>query len=543
VERAAKQVLIDGRLVAAGTEFVRDVCIIGAGPAGISIVDRLRGSGLSIALLESGGFDPSLKNQKLYRGDNVGHPYFRLDACRFRLFGGSTNRWGGWSRPLDPSDFEQRAWVPNSGWPIDSADLSGYYGDVARLLELPTVRFDQDHWNKRLPPPMALDGSDFENSIFQYSPETNFGEKYRAVLLEDRDVTILLNTNAIEVDLDPGTSRVGGVQVEAIDRPAFTVRAKMFVLATGGLENPRLLLASRQDRTAGLGNEHDVVGRYFMEHLHVPVGHLIADGAARNRGFYRKAIAGSGGTRGVITPTEAARKKHQLLGCSIALEDGRYNFGTPYQGWPPELTMAPVRTMRALRRTRMSRIADYSKTLLEETYNLEHRWETARIARAAALRTPSGPGPIDPASLCSIYFRSEQAPDPESRVTLSPKRDPLGLQRIRLDWRVNRVETDAITSWLDRFAELCVQRHLGTVIRPAEDWADRIIGGPHHMGTTRMSVDPKYGVVDRDCKVHSIENLYIAGSSTFPTGGYANPTFTLIALALRLADRIRSCLV
>jgi choline dehydrogenase-like flavoprotein len=141
--------------------------------------------------------------------------------------------------------------------------------------------------------------------------------------------------------------------------------------------------------------------------------------------------------------------------------------------------------------------------------------------------------------VCSLYFRSEQAPDPDSRLTLSDRRDALGMPELRLDWRVNQVDIDAISGWLAALDGDVRAAQLGRVVPPRAGWERKIIGGPHHIGTTRMSASARSGVVDAQCRVHSVENLYVAGSSVFVTGGYANPTFTLVALALRLADTLR----
>jgi choline dehydrogenase-like flavoprotein len=270
--------LIDGRSVAPGAEFTCAVCIVGAGPAGIAIADRLRGSGLSICLVESGGFDPELRTQRLYSGENVGHPYFRLDWCRFRLFGGSTNRWGGWCRPLGPFDYEKRDWVPHSGWPICESSVRPYYPDAARLLELPNAEFDVSWWNSRMSEAFPLEGTNFENALYQFSPQTNFGEVHGKKLFDAPNITTFVHANVTELLLDDGTNRIGTVVATAIGREPFSIKPRMVVLASGGIENPRLLLASRHDRPAGLGNEHDLVGRFFMEHLHVPAGHLVSNG-------------------------------------------------------------------------------------------------------------------------------------------------------------------------------------------------------------------------------------------------------------------------
>jgi len=526
----------DARSVPRGAEFACDLCVVGAGPAGIAIVDRLRESGLSIVLLESGGFDPELPAQRLFRGENLGHVYFRLDACRFRLFGGSTNRWGGWCRPLEPVDFERREWLPWSGWPIGEAALEPYHADTAKLFELSDARFDMAAWRDRLPSPLPLEDTEFENVFFQYSPETNFGEAYRARLLAAANVRTLLHANLTGLELEPESGRVGMLRVRALTGQAFAVRARAVVLAAGGIENARLLLASRANRAAGLGNEFDTVGRFFMEHLHVPAGHLLAARGAPGRRFYRKASYDGVQVRGVVSPTAAGQERHQLLATSIAIEPASYSFGTPFLGLPPALTFGPILAYRKLRGGRFKAVVESLKRNAERAAGIPTRLQTWRAARTA--RAQAGVGSAD-GPMYSLYFRSEQAPDPASRVLLSDRRDALGVPEVKLDWRVNRVDTDAITGWLDVFDRAVRSRGIGRVIAPAQGWQREIIGGPHHMGTTRMSADPRHGVVDEHCRVHSVDNLYVAGCSVFATGGYANPTFTLVALALRLADTLR----
>ena len=170
--------LIDARSVDGGSAFECDLCVVGSGPAGIAIADRLRDSGLNLMLLEAGGQDYELPAQKLYRGQIVGRPYYRLDACRWRMFGGGTNRWGGWCRPLDRADYAERAWLALSGWPISAESLQVYEEAAATLFELPSPRFDLDAWRDRMPSPLALDGTNFENGLIQHSPETNFADRY-----------------------------------------------------------------------------------------------------------------------------------------------------------------------------------------------------------------------------------------------------------------------------------------------------------------------------------------------------------------------------
>jgi len=529
-------VLVDARSVSEQTPLVHDLCVVGAGAAGIAIVERLRHSGLKICLVESGGSEPHVRTQNLYRGRSVGHPYFRLNACRFRMLGGSTNRWGGWCRPLDPLDFESRDWVPLSGWPIESDDLLPYHPATARLLRLPTARLDLGFWQGQLPPPFPLEGGEFENTVIQYSPQVNFWEEYGARLLRAPGVTVLVYANATEIVLEPNSARVKGIRVRTLGGHGFEVTARAVVLAAGAIENPRLLLVSRHERSAGLGNEHDLVGRFFMEHLHVPAGHLVPAGVAIRRDFYAQPAWESGTARGFITPTAEAQRRLRLLSCSIGVEAESYRIGTSYL-WPPEILFGPVRLYRQLRRGRAAPLADYLDSAAENAYQLRRKLATRRAARQALRNVSHLPEPT-PTHVHSLYFRAEQAPDPSSRVVLDRRRDALGVPQVALDWRVNSVDTDSILAWLSRLdAELLI-RGLGRVVMPPDDWPEGIIGGPHHMGTTRMSTDSRRGVVDEHCRVHSLDNLYVAGSSVFPTSGYANPTVPLVAPALRLADRL-----
>ncbi len=529
--------LIDTRFVANNAGFDCDLCVVGAGPAGISIVDRLRNSGLSIILLESGGFNLELPTQKLYRGEIHGRPYFRLDACRWRLFGGSSNRWGGWCRPLEPIDFDKREWLPHSGWPITADTLQPYISDASKLLELTSHSFEFRDWQNRLSKPLDLSGTDFENIVFQFSPETNFGEVYRDRLINDPDIKVFVYANVTDIRLEPQSNRVGTLRASTLTGRTINVRPRATALATGGIENARLLLASQRDRSAGLGNQNDLVGRFFMEHLHVPVGHLLTPPGAFHSEFYRKTQYGPARLRGVIAPRATAQNSAHLLGTSIAIEPPRYSFGTPFVGSPPALTFPPAELYKRFRKGRLARLSERARRAIEMVQALPIKMQTSRAARGASRRVSEDDR--QGRNLHSLYFRAEQAPAAINRVSLSSTRDALGVQETRLDWSVTQQDTNSIQAWLKAFSRDVRARGLGQVVAPAEGWEDVIIGGPHHMGTTRMSDDPRNGVVDADCRVHSIENLYVAGSSVFATGGYTNPTFALVALALRLADTLK----
>jgi len=530
-------VLIDCNSIDSGRRFDCDVCIVGAGPAGIAIADRLRTSGLSIILVESGGLNFELPTQNLYHGEIQGDPYSRLDGCRWRLLGGSTNRWGGWCRPLEAADYERREWIPGSGWPIGAEHLRPYESDAAKLFELPNANFALADWRGDLPEPFDLTGSAFESVVFQHSPETNFGEVYRSRLIESDRVTMLLHANLLRMSLHPGSARIGSLRLATLTGRWFDCQPRITVLAAGAIENARLLLASRDDRASGLGNEHDLVGRYFMEHLHVPVGHLLTRAGVKSMDFFRKKRFTQSHLRGVIATTAAARRAHKLLGTSIAFEPRSYALGTPFVGWPPSVMFLPVRAYKRLRAWGLSRTAERLKQVAQRLHSAPNRLRTWVLASRARARLPV----VDPrATIHSLYFRAEQAPDRSNRVVLGRDSDALGVPRSRLEWRAQPMDIANINGWLAILDREWRDSGRGQVIAPEPDWQARITGGPHHMGTTRMSASPSLGVVDADCRVHSIDNLYVAGSSVFATGGYANPTFTIALLALRLADTLQA---
>ncbi|MGH7564021.1 MAG: FAD-dependent oxidoreductase, partial [Gemmatimonadota bacterium] len=257
--------LIDARELPDATEIDSDVCIVGAGAAGITIARELAGTPLRVCLLESGGleFDPEI--QALYSGENVGFPYYDADKFRLRFFGGTTNHWQGVCRPLDPIDFEARDWVPGSGWPIGRADLEPYYARAQTICQLGPLDYRVSTWRTEGAAPFALPERWIESRVFQQSPPTRFGQTYRDEIRDAANVRAYLHANVIEIEADSPPPSIRRMRLACLTGIRFTARARWYVLATGAVENARLLLASRRDVPEGLGNVHGWVGRTFME--------------------------------------------------------------------------------------------------------------------------------------------------------------------------------------------------------------------------------------------------------------------------------------
>ncbi len=522
--------LIDARSVAEDAVVRADICIIGAGAAGISIAHALRGRGVSVAVLESGSFLPGRATQALYRGRNTGREYFPLDGCRVRTFGGSTQRWGGWCRSLDAGDFEAREWVPCSGWPIAREELSGYYQRARELCQLVATEDEIDR-GPPIPrrPRLAVRDRRLATVVYQFSPPTRFGQTYRPALQRADDVAVYLWANVVGFDGGAHGSPLTAARVRTLAGGHFRVEARVFILAAGGIENPRILLASDTERPGGLGNEHDLVGRFFMEHLHVRLGCFVPRDGTANLSLYVEGRRSVLRPLGALTVAPSEREGRRLYGFSAA-------FFPPSRRSPEQLLRHQAARHRpwGLHAASIARagVVGFGLRVIDKAVR-----DARESGGMAWYRLPMRPGH----RIYEIMARGEQTPRRDSRVTLGRARDALGLPIPELDWRIDPCDLVSMTTSLEVLAAVVAEHGVGTIHLPVDPeyrWADRVTGSWHHMGTTRMHEDPRQGVVDATGRVHTVPNLYVTGSSVFPTGGYANPTLTIIALALRLADHV-----
>ena len=456
----------------------------------------------------------------------MGHPYFPLRLSRARAFGGSANALldhGLRSSPLDPIDFEQRAEVPGSGWPFDLSALRPYYKRAQPICGLGRARYAAAGWvDSATALPLAAADA-LESVVYQFGPRSTF-PAYLEELASAEAVQLLLHANVVELATDEAGDRVRHLEVATLAGNRLRAQAQLYVLATGGIENARLLLLSRAaTHPTGLGNAHDLVGRHFMEHLHLVAGFVRPDdpAVAATLGFYQPHEVGGTAVEGMLRLREEERRREGLLNAVFHLRpttQARIRpavraAGTVRHAWP--------RGPFTRKLTRHARAA------------LVGAPEVARAALGRVRRT--APDRV------ALGTMAEQAPDPASRVTLGTGRDRLDLPVARLDWRVGDRDRESLRRSVDRIDEELRRAGLGRVEQPlGEERPPTLVrGGWHHMGTTRMHGDPRHGVVDAEGRVHGTRNLYVAGSSVFPTGGAANPTLTIVALALRLAEHLR----
>ncbi len=519
---------VDFRGLGEETVVDTDICVVGAGPAGIVIADAFNQTRIRVCLVESGGFEPKAEIQDLADGEMIGHPEHDVRTSRDRQFGGSTNSWAGACAPMSAQDFEPRSWVPDSGWPYAKRDLDPYYQRVQKMFEIGPWDYDPARWSRDDAPFLDVDPDRLETRIWQLSPRTNFGKTFRPALQASSNVTVLLNTTATEIVTDGSAGVVEGVEVATLDGRRATIKARFVVLACGGIDNARLLLLSRRHTPNGLGNGHDLVGRYFMQHPHVSAASVRFTGAKRWVQAYKDYKVEDLWLRARIGLTEQAQSRHRILNPVASLINRFIADSLTHTQ-----SIGYVSLKRILLDLRHGRVP---ANLTFEAKKVFKDVDGITMGLLKHLRHQNG----------ALHFMSEQCPNPDSRITLSGDRDRLGLNKVVIDWRLNALDKRsirvAVQEIADEFRRLGVAEIVPDEWLVADDhsWPASLAGGHHHMGSTRMSDDPGAGVVDADARVHGIENLYVAGSSIFPTVGCANPTLTLVATSVKLADHLQA---
>jgi choline dehydrogenase-like flavoprotein len=539
---------LDARTLPDGERIDTDICIVGAGPAGLALARTLAGSGPRICLIDSGDTQSDDAARDLADGRNAGLDYFTLRESRGRAFGGSSLLWnvprgdadaGLRLRPLDPVDFEQRDWLPYSGWPFDRTHLDPYYSRAADMAGIEMPPPTAEDWAARSgEKPLCVDPLTVRSVLFQIGSASRWHGEAAAGELVRRGVTVLLNGTVVEVECTRERRRVTGVRVATLTGKHIRVGAGLVVLACGGIDNARLMLLSR------LGN--DLVGRYFMEHPHFTAGVIVPRDATlfQETRLYRPHTAEGKAVEARLTLTDHVVREEQLVGCSVALH------ARPRSGDLSDLESRPVPSdgeaaaallASALRRKAWPAAA--RRLLAHVGRDVSGAVRAGqRIAghRRGSRQQRQAPAPGARPKLFTLYVNAEQAPDPASRVRLDRTRDALGQRRARLEWRVREDDIARITRTVAIIARHLESAGLGRVHTPLHPALPPpgMRGGYHHMGTTRMHRDPAQGVVDGDGRVHGVDNLYVTGSSVFPTGGHFNPTLTVAALAIRLGDHL-----
>ena len=525
---------VDARSVPTGSVIETEVCIVGAGAAGITLAREFTRSRFRVILLESGGSELEQATQDLYVGSNIERPYDLFADSRLRYFGGTTNHWGRvWCNMPDSLDFETREGIPYSGWPFSLSYLEPWYRRAHPVLKLGPYGYALSDWGiapSDIPEPFR--GPHFDCRVLQQGPATRFGPEYGPELRQSRNLSVYLHANALCFDASENGSVVRQVNVGVLPDGRFTIRARVYILAAGGIENARLLLLSENNAGVGLGNVRDLVGRFFMLHLEYSGGTIALTDPYTDLTFQ------TGENGALYNRLGVARRFVSYISLSnetknqLRLPAFRARFQYPR-----------ISEIDAL--TRLIHQTDPGANILHDLKSVIRKFPALAtyIARRIVYGRNKPPMPMGPIPLnCT----SEQMPNPDSRIGLGNELDAFGLRRVTVDWRLTPEDRRGVATGNRLLGAELVRGGFGqlqsTVPEDDSEWPGDMRGDQHHMGTTRMQRDQHKGVVDEDCRVHGVANLYVAGCSVFPTGGTFNPTLTIVALALRLADHIKECL-
>jgi choline dehydrogenase-like flavoprotein len=516
---------IDSRTVEDGTVVDSEICIIGGGAAGITLARELANSSFRVVLIESGGFEFDEETADLAQAVNTGREYSHLPSSRLRFFGGTTNHWGGHCAPMSPLNFETRSWIPNSGWPISREDLDPYYKRAHEIIGLGAYNYDAEAIASALGMGLfPFDSSRVKTVVSRYNA-LRFGYHYKSELGEAKNLTTYLWGNVTNINRHTTNRNITDVNVRTLSGKEFRVRGRYFVLALGGIENPRILLLSKNVEVTGLGNTNDLVGRFFMEHIWYSSGRILSTRTEELLRFYGEEHPfGDIAVRGHIAlPDELSRelniplfraeilvRKPSIRNTDAAISAGYLRRRLKGLEWPEDLGNHLINVFLGL--------DDIFDHYIRST------------------------GKFPPMYLIHNYV--EQVPNQNSRITLLPEHDALGLHRPAVTWQLSELDKIGIKKAQEIIAKEVGRSGFGRMRLEMPEKEDILLegadGGAHHMGTTRMHVNPHRGVVDENCRIHGLNNIYIAGSSVFPTAGYVNPTLTIVALAIRLADHLKA---
>lgn len=534
-------VRIDGRLLGHSSHLDADVVVVGSGPAGWAVASEVSRAGRSVLVLESGGVRADETADDRAEVDLRTTAQYGVSGTRRIQLGGLANDWevrlpghdegtasgdGVRHLPLDEVDLEPRGPGGSEGWPLTMADLRPWYAAAHAALHVPDDGYD-------LPPdgadglrPLPLDPSVVRTRVFRFSRGEDLLDDLDA-LTRRQDVTVVTHAHVTRL-LPGGRGDVGGMEVACGER-RWTARGSAYVLAAGGIENPRLLLTSADHSGAAIGDVHGQVGRCFMDHPQVRGGVLVPRDRAGIRGWGAYDLRWDGGY--VLAKLDLAP--------DLVRREGLVNMSAILLPRPAYAGKRGSLQWRGRDESSLARRAASGLVFLRHPRSV--------LATRAGLREGafpdvsrdtgwSRPDRVDLVGAFEVFHQTEQRPHPDNRVTLSDQRDEFGMRRARLDYRWRDEDARDVQRGIEVFASELARAGVGTYhLDHAQGGRPRMMGGTHHhLGTTRMSSRPRDGVVNPDGRVHGVDNLYVAGSSVFPSGGYANPTLTIVALALRL---------
>ncbi len=510
--------------------------VVGSGPAGMTVASELARHGHDVLVIESGPDAESLSATEI-----IGHPRVQPESLvRRRELGGTSRIWSGRCIPLDALDFAVREWVPFSGWPITAEELAGPLARAASILGLGEQEYGEGVW--RLLKGRAgvpLNRALLREVFWQFSRTRN-GASGPTRFDSDVDMTgtVLVGATATRLLCDH-SGTVTSIEVASSQGKRASISVGTVIVAAGAIETPRLLLASH------LGN--DLVGRFLMDHPGVAIATIPATSSVRDRfgTYWRRSRPARLAYANGLALSPELQQAEGLLTASCWLDehpasDDPWQAGLRLTQRLSGRTAADPQSAEFWRT--YGRGAPVAPSALRDILSvLRH----PLLLAAGVVRLLRGRPPLYKADRVDLYAIVEQEPDPDSRITLSERSDALGTPLAQVDWRVHDSEFRAVRRLLEVVTDQFVLAgfeppQAAACMANAEAWRAKVRDRAHQLGTTRMAELPTHGAVDPDCLLFGTRNVWVTGGSVFPTTGHANPTLTIVALAVRLADHLNS---
>jgi choline dehydrogenase-like flavoprotein len=525
------------------------VCVVGAGPVGIALALACQEHGMSVLVLESGREQPEEFSAALTAGHRVNpvrHATPEIAICRG--LGGTSRWWGGRCVPFDDVDFAARPHVAEAAWPITHEEVSRWYSAAAEFFGIGSARFVAE-----LQPGTEL-GNIFFDQLERWTPEINAGVRHRLQLARSSRITVMLGATVTEIGLSPDGRHVSWLTLGNAEGKV-RIEPENVVLACGGLETTRLLLREQQRRPDAFGGAGGSLGRYYMGHISGKIADLVLSDpttAAAHDFFLDTGVF----VRRRLTLTPEAQMRERLFNIAFWADNPPFHGSGHRKGvlslvWLA-LAIVPIGRLLASEAIRVGHVGPRPHRWARHLWNVlgspfATLADIAAIVRARFLSSPRKPGFLmrDHGGRYALHYHAEHAPNHLSRVKLSTASDALGLPFLDIDLQYTErdarsvlrahevLDTALRAAGYGKLEYHCAaaQARLASILQQACD-------GFHQIGTTRMGAIPAEGVVDANCRVHGVENLFIASSSVFPTSGQASPTFVAVALALRLAGHL-----
>ncbi|MBS1774581.1 MAG: GMC family oxidoreductase [Bacteroidetes bacterium] len=494
-----------------------DFVIVGSGVAGILMALTLSDKGKKVLMLEAGAHNEDDLHQSLNEVIQTGKHLENAIWGRKRAIGGTTIAWGGQSLPFSEIDFQKRDWVAESGWPIELKDIVQYYPPANRFMNVDEGDYSNETFRTLKMKNVPVNNDLLTYHISKWAPQPNFVKLYEERL--KNQVTLVYNAAVTKIVVD-SNGKATALAVKNFNKQEYTIDVSCLLLATGAIEANRLLLASNDTETSGVGNSSGWVGKCYMDHPCVEVGFV----ATHNQYALQKAFnthLHQGRKYSVrLSLSEQAQRKQQLLNSSTGIMfdylEGQFD---PYIEIRNYINTRKISSLGQVFKNATA-YAISAKALFADKLIYKHK------ARAR------------------MVMMLEQEPLTSSNITLSEERDVLGMPKAKLNWQISRKSWDTVIATaghikneLQRlsFGNLSIHEHINP---NNENWTSHLTDVCHHMGGTRMSSTKNNGVVDSNMKLWGYDNIYVCSCSVFPTVSHSNPTLTMMALCLRLADQL-----